>query len=151
MNFTTLCTDIQLFCIGLLHSCSTRASKGLLVCKSQHLKLKQPSLNPGFFAVLCSLSEPEQALLEHICLCILAQICLCRDKPDEKMLQPHDIITQCKFYVQWNLFLKSCYNCSSHSTRADLFTAGSYKFICVYVTQFYCNSTMLLYFEITCL
>jgi len=28
MNFTTLCMDIQLTCIGLLHSCSTRSSKG---------------------------------------------------------------------------------------------------------------------------
>jgi len=35
----TLCTDIHLyfvFCIGLLHSCSTRSSMGLLVCKLQH-------------------------------------------------------------------------------------------------------------------
>jgi len=37
MNFTTLCTDIQI-CVGLLHSCSTRSSKGLLVCKSQRIE-----------------------------------------------------------------------------------------------------------------
>ena len=38
MNFSTLCTDIQLIFIGLLHSCSTRSSKRLLVCKLQHWK-----------------------------------------------------------------------------------------------------------------